>query len=61
MDTPHYVHNDVLADVLLSQMFHFTHHSDIAAALYVNTAVLSDVLLAWMNHYTHHSGMDPTH
>jgi hypothetical protein len=61
MDPPHYVHNDVLADVLLSQIFHFTHYSDMGAPQYVKTDVLSVVVLAWMNHYTHRSGMDPTY
>jgi hypothetical protein len=60
MEDPHYVHTDVLADVLLSRMFHFTHHSDMDVTHYVHTDVLSDVLLAWMSHYTHQY-MDPTH
>jgi len=45
-DTPHYVHIDVLADVLLSRIFHFKLHSDTDAPQYVHTDVLSDVLLA---------------
>jgi len=52
MDTPHYVHNYVIADVLPFWMIHFTHHNDMDAPQYVNADVLSDVILAWKFHYT---------
>jgi hypothetical protein len=61
MDAPHCVHNDVLADVLLSWKSHFTHHGNMDASNYVHSDAISDVLLAWMSHYTHHSGMEPMH